>query len=211
MMAVAASNPRLILASASPQRQKLLRAAGYEFVVHPSNVDEAALGADLLPASLARQLALAKAEAVAAQFPEDVVLAADTVVAFGDTPLGKPADPAAARQMLTLLAGTTHIIITGVAVIHRAAAIEQTEKCYSAVRMKPLTAGQIEAYVANGDWQGKAGGYGIQDNDPFVICLSGCKTNVIGLPMKLTAKMLAAAGVFICGPVGRGLACNSWA
>jgi len=195
MMAAATSNPRLILASASPQRQKLLRDAGYEFIVHPSNVDESAFATDMPPASLARQLALAKVQAVAAQFPDDVVLGADTVVAFGDTALGKPADPFAARRMLTLLAGTTHIIITGVAVIHRAAALEQTEKCYSAVRMKPLTAQQIEASVASGDWQGKAGGYGIQDDDPFVYCLSGSKTNIIGLPMKLTAKMLAAAGI----------------
>ena len=89
-------HPRLVLASASPRRQQLLREAGYAFLVRPANVDEDDHPPRILPADLAEYLAVQKASAVAAQFPDDVVLAADTVVAFGDKPLGKPAETASA-------------------------------------------------------------------------------------------------------------------
>ena len=191
-----AAPPRLILASASPRRQSLLAEAGYAFVVHPSDVDEEAAGTTPLPAELALQLAVAKADAVAAKFPEDVVLAADTVVAFGDQPLGKPADADHARRMLALLSGTTHVVITGVAVVRRAANLHALARVMSAVRMRDLTAAEVERYVASDEWRGKAGGYGIQDNDPFVHRLTGCHTNIVGLPMTTTRRLLAEAGVF---------------
>jgi septum formation protein len=187
--------PRLILASASPRRQTLLREAGYEFVAQPPNVDEETLGRGLAPIELAVHLATTKAEAIAAERPDDVVLAADTVVAFGDMPLGKPADAGQARRMLELLAGTTHIVITGVAVVHRGEGFFAARRVLSAVHMKPLTAAQIDQYIAGGNWRGKAGGYGIQDPDPFVQRLAGCQTNIVGLPMTTTRQMLAAAGI----------------
>jgi septum formation protein len=189
------SHPRLILASASPRRRQLLREAGYEFVVEPANVDEENYPPRTLPADLAEQLAVRKANAVAARFPDDVVLAADTVVAFGDRPLGKPVDAADARRTLELLSGTTHIVITGVAVVRRAANHSAAARVMSGVRMRTLWPEEISRYVASNDWQGKAGGYGIQDNDPFVTRIAGCHTNIVGLPMPETRRLLAAAGI----------------
>jgi septum formation protein len=186
--------PRLILASGSPRRRSLLEEAGYSFTVEPSGVDEDAV-TDLYPMDLALHLALAKADAVAARFPDDVVLAADTVVALGDWSLGKPADEAHAREMLGLLSGTTHLVITGVAVVHQSAGHQALTRVMSAVRMRLLTENEIVRYSQGGQWQGKAGGYGIQDADPFVIKLSGCYTNIVGLPMKSTARLLSEAGI----------------
>ena len=190
-------SPRLILASASPRRQQLLREAGYDFVVQPADVDEDDHPPRILPADLAEYLAVQKARAVASrpQFRNDVVLAADTVVAFGDRPLGKPADAADARRMLELLSGTTHIVITGVSVVRQATNHAARGRVMSAVRMRPLTADEIARYVAGNGWQGKAGGYGIQDEDPFVTRTAGCHTNIVGLPVPEAQRLLAEAGV----------------
>ncbi len=187
--------PQLILASNSPRRQSLLREAGYDFVVQPADIDETRYPAGILPAEIACHLATAKAKFIADQFPDAVVLGADTVVAFGDKVLGKPENADDARKMLRLLSGTTHIVITGVAVIHPATGFARTVRAMSAVRMRPLTAPEIDAYVAGGDWQGKAGGYGIQDADPFVTRTSGSHTNIVGLPMEITVPLLQEAGI----------------
>lgn len=187
--------PRLILASNSPRRSSLLREAGYLFEVDPADVDESAYPTGMLPSAVATFLAEAKAKAASARHPDDVVLGADTVVSFGDMLLGKPADANAARKMLALLSGTTHIVITGVAVIHAGAKFSMVARAMSAVRMRPLNAAEIEQYVVGGAWQGKAGGYGIQDPDPFVIRQAGSHTNIVGLPMELTTQLLAEAGV----------------
>jgi septum formation protein len=187
--------PRLVLASASPRRQQLLHEAGYVFEVDPADIDEDNVPPGLLPGGIAEHLAFAKAQAVAQRHPDDVVLAADTVVAFGDRPLGKPTDADDARRMLQLLGGTTHLVMTGVSVIHRAAKFVRSSRVTSAVHMRPLAPDEVEAYVASNEWQGKAGGYGIQDQDPFVTRMSGCHTNIVGLPMTDTRKLLAEAGV----------------
>jgi len=185
---------RLVLASASPRRSQLLREAGYEFAVFPANIDEDS-HLNLMPIELARHLSFEKAKAVAARFPHDVVLAADTVVAFGDRPLGKPEDAEDAKKMLTLLSGTTHSVITGVTVVCRRSRFERRVRVTSGVQMRSLSPAEIEAYVASGQWEGKAGGYGIQDQDPFVIKMSGSHTNIVGLPMELVAKMLAEMNI----------------
>src|SRR5205823_2846385 len=112
----AGPSPRLILASASPRRQTILRDAGYDFVVHPANINEETFSLGQLPSEVAQHLALAKADAVSALYPDDVVLGADTIVAFGDRVLGKPKDASDAQRMLDLLSGTTQIVITGIAV-----------------------------------------------------------------------------------------------
>ena len=187
--------PRLILASVSPRRQSLLREAGYAFEVDAADVDESSYPPRMLPGDIATYLAEIKAKAVSPRHPDAVVLAADTVVAFGDTSLGKPADANAARRMLMLLSGTTQIVITGVSIIHAAANFFRTAREMSAVHMRVLTNAEIEQYVAGGQWQGKAGGYGIQDPDPFVIRQAGSHTNIVGLPIELTRQMLAEAGV----------------
>jgi septum formation protein len=194
-MTAAPAAPRLILASASPRRSELLREAGYEFVVHPSGVDEESFARAGAPSAYAQSLAAAKGDKVARIFPADVVLAADTVVAFGEMILGKPTDEKNARWMLTLLAGTTHIVITGISVQAQSAGFVKSLHVLSAVRMKPLTTQAIDRYVATRGWEGKAGGYGLQDADPFVERLSGCRTNIVGLPMTTTRKVLELAGI----------------
>lgn len=186
---------RFILASSSPRRQQLLRAAGYDFIVIPANIDEDDHPPNPLPADLAEFLASRKAEAIAQMHPQDVVLGADTVVAFGDRVLGKPRDAADARRMLHLLAGTTHVVITGVAVVHASAGHSARARVMSAVRMRDLAPAEIDRYVAGGQWQGKAGGYGIQDDDPFVTRLTGCHSNIVGLPMPESKRLLAQAGI----------------
>jgi septum formation protein len=186
--------PRLILASASPRRAILLREAGYDFTPDPAETDEL-YPPGMAPSQVAIYLAEEKAKVVSARRPDDVVLAADTIVTFGETILGKPADAAQAKRMLTLLSGTTHIVITGVYVMHAAANFARGGKAMSAVRMRVLSPVEIDKYVASGAWESKAGGYGIQDPDPFVIRQSGSHTNIVGLPMELTAKLLAEAGV----------------
>lgn len=191
----AGAERRLVLASASPRRQSLLREAGYEFIVHPAEVNEDDYPASLLPAELAQFLAMAKASAVADRSPDDLVLGADTVVAFGDRSLGKPRDAEDARRMLRLLSGTTQIVITGVALMCRRIDFRQTRVVMSAVRMRRLMPEEIDAYVQGGQWEGKAGGYGIQDNDPFVTRMSGSHTNIVGLPMEAVQEMLEAVGI----------------
>ena len=191
---------RLVLASASPRRQQLLRQAGYEFAVFPANIDEDTFP-NLSPLELARHLSFEKAKAVAGRFPHDVVLAADTVVAFGDRALSKPEDAEDARRMLNLLSATTHIVITGVTLMQKESQLQQTRAEMSAVRMRQLSPKEIDDYIASGQWEGKAGGYGIQDDDPFVTKMSGSHTNIVGLPMELVEKMLGEVNII---PVGRG-------
>ena len=117
--------PRLVLASASPRRSELLREARYEFVIEPANVDEENFPATTLPIDLAMHLARTKAEAISAKFPDDVILGADTVVAFGDWIIGKPRDAPHARAIIELLGGAMHVVITGVSVIRRASGFAQ--------------------------------------------------------------------------------------
>ena len=186
---------RLILASASPRRQQLLTEAGYAFEVYPASIDESDVPPNLGPGDVAEYLARRKAQAVAERFPRDVVLAADTVVAYADALLGKPTDAADAQRMLNLLSGTVHSVISGVAVVHASANFLRHARVLSTVQMRPLTDREIAQYVASNEWQGKAGGYGIQDPDPFVTRTSGCHTNIVGLPMTTTAGMLKEAGI----------------
>lgn len=194
-MIPAAPPPRLILASKSPRRQSLLREAGYEFVIDPADIDESIFPPSLPPDGLALFLAAAKALAVSARHPGDVTLGADTVVALGAAWLSKPADAGDARRMLQMLSGTTHQVITGVCVQSAAREFRQTQVVISHVQMRPMTEQEIDAYIAGGEWQGKAGAYGIQDADPFVTRTSGSHTNIVGLPMETVTEMLEKAGI----------------
>ena len=187
---------RLILASASPRRQSLLREAGYAFIIHAANIDEENCPAGMTPAQLAEYLAVAKANAVAEKHPEDVTIGSDTVVALGDQLLGKPTDPDDARRMLSRLSGTTHRVITGVAVVHPATNFRRSLAVTSTVQMRALSPDEIDAYVAGGQWEGKAGGYGIQDRDPFVTNMGGSLTNIVGLPMEAAGELLGGAGIW---------------
>jgi septum formation protein len=178
---------KLILASASPQRRKLLGDAGYGFEVVPSAVAEIANGPE--PAHIALLNAEAKARAVSAEYPEAVVLGADTVVDVEGIPLGQPADPQEAEEHLRLLSGSRHEVHTGVCVI--SGEVERSGVASTRVQFRALTDEEMLAYVAKGEWQGRAGGYAIQESgDAFVTEVNGDFDNVIGLPMRLVAELL---------------------
>lgn len=185
---------KLILASASPRRAELLSQSGYVFDIEPADLDESRIFADS-PAELAQRLAGAKASKVADKFPDDVVLAADTLVCLGEQVLGKPTDADDARRMLHLLSGTTQVVITGLCIVRKSADYQHTFRVMSAVRMVNLNDEQIQTYIDSGEWQGKAGGYGIQDNDPLVTRIAGSHTNIVGLPMAVAKEMLNRAGI----------------
>ncbi len=181
--------PRLILASASPRRRELLTQAGYVFEVQATDTDEKA---QLGESAVALALRLAHAKAVQASAPDAVALGADTVVlAPTGELLGKPADNNDAARMLRLLAGTTHQVVTGVCVV----GAEHTEAAAAVtfVTFHTLSEAEIAAYIASGEPVGKAGAYGIQGRAArFIPRIVGDYTNVVGLPLALTADLLAA-------------------
>jgi septum formation protein len=191
------SSGQFILASSSPRRRELLESAGFVFDIFPADIDETDHPPNLAPADLAEFLAVRKAAAVAERFSNRIVLAADTVVALGDNSLGKPIDAADAAQMLARLSGNQHEVVTGVCVEHRDKGIVRSMRVLSQVKMRILTDDEIRRYVQSGHWEGKAGGYGIQDdlNDPLITNLRGSRSNIVGLPMEATTEMLAEIGV----------------
>jgi septum formation protein len=183
---------RLILASASPRRSELLRAAGFDFQVVPADVDERPLPGES-PDTYVRRVALDKALAVAACLPDAVVLAADTCVVVDDAILGKPADEADAASMLAMLSGRPHDVLTGVAVIGPAGT--RVESADSRVVFAPLSAGEIAWYVASGEPSDKAGAYAIQGlASRFVERVEGSYSNVVGLPVALVYRLLREQG-----------------
>lgn len=185
---------RLVLASASPRRLDLLRQIGIEpDLVDPADIDETPLPAEL-PRQHAARLARAKAETVRARRPDALILAADTVVACGRRILGKPEDERMARRFLTLLSGRRHRVIGAVVAINPNGNISARE-VVSQVLFKRLTNSEIAAYLATGEWQGKAGGYAIQGKAAaFVSWMSGSYSNVVGLPLYETARLLDGHG-----------------
>lgn len=185
---------RMILASASPRRAELLTAAGYAFVVRPVDVDEAVLPGET-PLDAVRRLSILKAE-LADAGPEDVVLAADTLVTVDGVALGKPVDEADARAMLRRLSGRVHDVLTGVTC--RRGAATRTEVVDTRVWMTELDAGDIDRYLATGEPMDKAGAYGIQGfASRFVWRIEGSYSNVVGLPIATVSALLRAHGV-IC-------------
>lgn len=181
----------LILASRSPRRRKLLAQLGLDFEVHPSDLDENATN-HRLPEQLVEQLALEKARAVAARFPEALTLGADTIVVLDGDVLNKPADEAEARAMLRRLSGRTHTVYTGVALVHPASQREVVDYEATQVTLAPLTDAEIDAYVATGSPLDKAGAYGIQDDygAVFIRRIEGDYYNVVGLPLHRLYRML---------------------
>ena len=186
--------PILVLASASPRRLELLRQIDIvPDVIDPAELDETPLK-DELPAQQVARLARTKAEAVRARHPDALILAADTVVACGRRILGQPADEATARSFLTLLSGRRHRVYGGVAAIGPDGRVA-ARLVVSQVGFKRLTEAEITAYLATGEWRGKAGGYAIQGRAAqFVSWMSGSYSNVVGLPLYETAQLLNGLG-----------------
>ena len=192
---------RLILASASPRRRELLERLGLPFEVWPSGIEEP-LVAGLPASTLATALARAKAADVverlrAAGEPPALVLGADTLVVLDGQPLGKPASRSDARAMLRALRGRSHEVVT--AVVLRAAdpaGRELTEAVVSRVLMRDYTDDEIDAYVETGEPDDKAGAYAVQGRGGRLVGrVDGCYTNVVGLPLRTTARLLRAFGL----------------
>lgn len=185
--------PALVLASASPRRRQLLESAGYQFRVQASDVEEPPASHFPTPEAYVAHTAWLKCAAIVGS-SEEWVLAADTVAAIEGDILGKPADVADAARILGRLAGTKHRVLTGVClwVPHQSVSLLAVETTW--VEMKSLSGAEIEAYLATGLWEGKAGAYGIQDHDdPFVTAVEGSYSNVMGLPMEKLRSMLESA------------------
>jgi septum formation protein len=185
---------RLILASASPRRLDLLARIGVTpDEVIPADIDESAAPGEL-PRVHALRLAEEKAAAVACQFPEALVLAADTVVAVGRRILPKVEDEATLRRCMALLSGRRHRVMTGVALAApgqklRSRVVETT------IAMKRLSPEEIDYYAGHGEWRGKAGGYALQGyGEVYVRHIAGSYSNVVGLPLADTRHLLKAAG-----------------
>ncbi|MFN3643196.1 MAG: Maf family protein [Gemmobacter sp.] len=184
--------PRLILGSGSPRRAELLAQIGVvPDAVRPPEIDEDPRPREL-PRPYAERLAREKAAAVAAE-PDDVVLCADTTVALGRRILGKPRDAGEAAAFLIALGGRRHAVVTALAVRRGARLWARTSE--SAVKMKRLSDVEINAYLASGEWRGKAGGYAIQGlAGAFIPWMSGSFSGIVGLPLAETAALLTAAG-----------------
>jgi septum formation protein len=196
-----AANPPLVLASSSPRRRTLLQQIGLE----PARIATPEIDETPLPRELPRAHALRLADAKLAAVANDpasagaFVLAADTVVACGRRILPKTADAASAERCLRLLSGRRHRVYTGVALVapdgRRAARVAMT-----AVRFKRLAAEELAAYLASGEWRGKAGGYAIQGRaEAFVVAINGSYSNVVGLPLQVTWDLLRGLGWRIGG------------
>lgn len=183
---------QFILGSGSPRRLELLAQIGVTpDAVRPPDIDETPQRAERAR-PYCRRMAFEKAQAVQAA-PDDIVLSADTTVAVGRRILGKPAGAAEAGAFLRLLSGRRHKVVTAVAV-KRGAKLWQRD-VESTVRMKSLSDPEIASYLASNDWQGKAGGYGIQGPaGAFIPWISGSFPGIVGLPLSETANLLIAAG-----------------
>lgn len=208
----------LVLASASPRRKELLERVGLRLVVVPADIDEAPRAQELA-GDYVRRMAVEKAAAghrawaaraeaagssggVASALP---LLAADTTVIVDGSILGKPADEGEARQMLARLAGRRHEVTTAYRIVHGGREVDRSVTTAVAIRL--LDPREVEAYVAGGEWRGKAGGYAVQGiAAAFVTELRGSWTNVVGLPLAEVLADLRALGAVPAYPPARFVA-----
>jgi len=192
----------LVLASASPRRQELLRNAGIPFVVQATDIPEVPEEGEA-PRAFAERLAREKALSVLRQRPDELVLGADTIVVVEAEILGKPRDSADAARMLRLLSGRRHQVTTGVCLVGRELGTENRKTGFDDVRsettvvtMNALSDEDIRSYVASGEPMDKAGAYAIQGGaSRWISRIEGDYFNVVGLPVSLVYKMLREHGV----------------
>ncbi len=182
----------IVLASASPRRQELLKNAGIDFVVRPSHIPEVPLVGEA-PRVFGERMAREKAHA-ARRATCDAILAADTVVAVGSEILGKPENAEDAKRMLRLLSDKTHAVITAVCLLGQG--FEDVRSESTAVHFSAMSEAEIADYVASGEPMDKAGAYGIQGRaSRFIGKIEGDYFNVVGLPVALVTRMLREHGL----------------
>jgi len=196
---------RLILASASPRRRELLARLGLPFEVWPSGIEETlapGIAAPVLALALARAKARDVADRLRAAGSEPaLILGADTLVVLDGHPLGKPATRDEARAMLRALRGRSHEVVTAVVLLDVPGGRETAETVVSQVLMRPCDDFEIDAYVATGEPDDKAGAYAVQGAGGHLVSrVEGCYTNVVGLPLGTTARLLRAFGLAPADP-----------
>ena len=179
---------RIVLASASPRRQELLRNAGIDFVVSPANIEEVQFAGESAT-QFAERMAREKARAVRKPTADSWILGADTVVVVGDEVLGKPENQQDASRMLRLLSGRKHQVITGVCLLGNG--FEDVRSETTAVHFSALSDADIREYVASGEPMDKAGAYAIQGSaSRWITTIEGEYSNIVGLPVDLVSRML---------------------
>jgi septum formation protein len=187
----------LILASTSPRRKELLALLQLPFEVVEPDFQER-IHAEVPPEAQAWTFALGKAQSCTRQHADSLVLGSDTLIAVGETILGKPADRAEAGAMLRRLRGRDHHIYTAVALCCAVRRIQDVAVDRVRVWMKPFSDADLEAYLATGEWQGKAGAYSIQGHGGSLIeRIEGDYTAAVGLPLRLTASLLQKHGLSV--------------
>ncbi len=185
--------PRLVLASSSPRRREILETLGLVFEIRASDVEESLLSGES-PYDAAERLAREKARRVSASEPGAIVVAADTIVVLEGRPLVKPADREDAVRMLRELRGRRHEVVTGLAVARDAAL--RSGRDVTGVVFAPMTEEEIRLYAASGEPDDKAGAYALQGiGSLFIERVEGSPSNVIGLPVRLLARLLGEAGI----------------
>jgi len=187
----------LLLASGSPRRRELMELTGWDVEICPVPVDEM-VHTDERAEAVAIRLARAKAQAAAVECPAcELVLAADTVVADGDTILGKPVDASDAERMLLMLRDREHEVITALVFLHPVTGVEVVETCKTDVPMRAYDCEALQTYISGGSPLDKAGAYGIQDREFSPVALGqlqGCFANVMGLPLCHLQRALRRLG-----------------
>ncbi|HIJ50679.1 MAG TPA: septum formation protein Maf [Nitrospinae bacterium] len=172
---------KIVLASQSPRRVELLKEISAQFEVAPSSIEEV-LDPGLRPEENAQNLARAKAESIASNFPDCWVIGADTLVTLDHEIFGKPEDEEDAKRILKKLSGREHLVVTGICVVGPKKTLDKA--VVSKVKIKPLTDQEIEDYISTGEPMDKAGAYAIQGEGNFMVrSFSGSKNNIIGLPL----------------------------
>ncbi len=180
--------PTIVLASASPRRSELLRAAGIQFEIRVANVDETQLPGEAPQSYVAR---LARTKALTVAQPNEIVLGADTTVVIGHETAGKPVDIDDAKRMLRLLSGHWHEVLTGVSLVRNDEI--QTEVAVTRVKFATMSEAEMEWYATSGEPDDKAGAYAIQGlASRFVERIEGSYSNVVGLPIETVYRMLIA-------------------
>ena len=189
----------LILASQSPRRRALLAMLGLDFAVDTADIDET-MDRTLPPETEVARLSEAKARAVEQKHPGDLILTADTIVVVDGCVLGKPHDAEEAKAHLRRLSGRSHTVMTAFCLLQNGRADVHVEQTH--LHFKPLSEGEIAAYVASGSPMDKAGAYGIQDQAAvFVRAIEGDYYNVMGLPLCALVQCLRRRGVAVLGTV----------
>jgi len=188
--------PKIVLASSSPRRVKLLKQLGVPFeVVEPDGVHEEDDG---VPEEVVLRNAQAKADHVASKLDEGIVIGADTIVVLGDTIIGKAMTDQEATEMLTALQGRTHRVLTGLAVVDASSKRTETDVVETVVTFQPLTEDEVARYVASGEPLGKAGGYAVQGLGAVIVEeVHGCFYNVVGLPLYRLNVLLEKFGIIL--------------